>query len=105
VLVDYNKMQCYGPTAEVLDLEPLAAKWRSFGFAAREVDGHDVGALRRALRAVPFAAGKPSALICHTVKGRGIARCEGNADWHHKSRISDAELDGLESELEAGCPR
>jgi len=105
VLVDYNKMQCYGATAAVLDLEPLAAKWRSFGFAAREVDGHDLRALRRALRAAPFAAGRPSALICHTVKGRGIARCEGNANWHHKSRISDAELGELEAELEAGCAR
>ena len=105
VLVDYNKMQCYASTAEVLDLEPLAAKWRSFGFAVREVDGHDVSALRRALRAVPFAPGRPSALICHTVKGRGIARCEGNPLWHHKSRISDAELGELETELETGCAR
>lgn len=103
VLVDYNKLQCYGPTAEVLDLEPLAAKWRSFGFAVREVDGHDVTALRRVLRALPFAAGRPSAIICHTVKGRGIARCEGNPLWHHKSRITDAEFGELESELEAGC--
>jgi transketolase len=105
VLVDYNKMQSYAATAEVLDLEPLAAKWRSFNFAVREVDGHDVRALRRVLRAAPFAAGRPSAVICHTVKGRGIARCEMNAHWHHKSRISDDEIDGLESELEAGCRR
>ncbi|MHB8834629.1 MAG: transketolase [Candidatus Methylomirabilia bacterium] len=103
VLVDYNKLQCYGPTAEVLDLEPLAAKWRSFGFAVREVDGHDVRALRRVFRAMPFAAGRPAAIICHTVKGRGIARCEGNPQWHHKSRISDAEFEGLEAELAAGC--
>jgi transketolase len=103
VLVDYNKMQCYGPTSEVLELEPLAAKWRSFGFAVREVDGHSLPALRRALRAVPFAPGQPSAIICHTVKGRGIARCEGNPAWHHKSRMSDEELDSLETELEAGC--
>ena len=105
VLVDYNKMQCYASTAEVLDLEPFAAKWRSFGFAVREVDGHDVPALRRTLRAMPFAAGRPSAIICHTVKGRGIARCESNPLWHHKSRISDAEFGELETELEAGCGR
>lgn len=103
VLVDYNKMQCYGATAEVLDLEPLAAKWRSFGFAVREVDGHSLRALRRALRAVPFVPGKPSALVCHTVKGRGIPRCETDAGWHHRSRIPDADLDALEDELEAGC--
>jgi transketolase len=103
VLVDYNKLQCYGPTAEVLDLEPLAAKWRSFGFAVREVDGHDVPALRRVLRALPFAADRPAAIICHTVKGRGIGRCENNPLWHHKSRITDAEFGELESELETGC--
>jgi len=62
-----------------------------------------VRALRRALRAAPFAAGQPSVIICHTVKGRGISRCESNANWHHKSRISDAELGELEAELEAGC--
>jgi len=101
VLVDYNRMQCYASTAEVCDLEPFAAKWRSFGFAAREVDGHDLRALRRALRAVPFRAGQPSALICHTVKGKGIPGIEGNAAWHHKSRLSDEELRALAGEL--GC--
>jgi transketolase len=101
VLVDYNKMQCYGATAEVLGLEPLAAKWRSFGFRVREIDGHDCGALRRALSAAPSRAGSPTAVICHTVKGRGIAGIEMNASWHHKSRLSDEELKALACEL--GC--
>jgi transketolase len=101
VMVDYNKMQCYAATAEVLDLEPFAAKWRSFGFAVREVDGHDVRALRRVLRALPFREGKPSAIICHTVKGKGIPGMEMNASWHHKSKISDEELESLRYEL--GC--
>jgi transketolase len=100
-LVDYNKMQCYAETAQVLDLEPFAAKWRAFGFAVREVDGHDRTALRRALRAVPFRAGSPSAIICHTIKGRGIPGIEMNAAWHHKSKLSDGELKSLACEL--GC--
>jgi transketolase len=100
VLVDYNKMQSYGPTAEVQDLEPFAAKWRSFGFAAREVDGHDLRALRRALAAAARETGKPTAIICHTIKGRGIRMLEGNLDWHHKSKISDADLARLVTELE-----
>lgn len=89
VLVDYNKMQCYSSTTEVLDLEPFADKWRAFGFEVREVDGHDVDAVRRALAGLPYHAEKPSALICHTVKGKGIPLTENNPDWHHQARISD----------------
>ncbi len=102
-MVDYNKMQCYGPTAVVLSLEPLADKWRSFGFAVREVDGHDLAALRDALGSVPFEAGRPSTIICHTVKGKGVASIEGNAAWHHKSKIPDEEMDCLMREIDCGC--
>ncbi len=101
VLVDYNKMQCYGPLCEVLNLEPFAAKWKSFGFAVKEIDGHDLRALRRVLRAVPLEAGRPTAIICHTVKGKGIPTLEKNAAWHHKSKISDEDMKALAYEL--GC--
>jgi transketolase len=87
VMIDYNKIQSAGATAEILDLEPLADKWRSFGFATVEVDGHDVDALRRVLRRVPFEIDRPTAIICHTVKGKGIAFAENDADWHHKSSL------------------
>lgn len=100
VLVDYNKQQSYGTTYEVLDLEPLADKWRAFGFAVREVDGHSVPALREALRQTPFDAGKPSILICHTIKGKGISFTENNLQWHHKSKVSDEEAQALLAALE-----
>src|SRR5712671_2570709 len=87
VLIDYNKVQSAGTTAEILDLEPLADKWCSFGFATTEVDGHDVEALRRLLRRVPLDGDRPTALICHTVKGKGIAFAENDAEWHHKSSL------------------
>jgi transketolase len=87
VLIDYNKIQSAGPTAEILDLEPLADKWRAFGFAVAEVDGHDVEALRVVLRSVPLDASRPSTIICHTVKGKGLAFAENDANWHHKSTI------------------
>ena len=87
-LIDYNKMQSAGPTAEIQDLEPLLDKWRSFGFAATEVDGHDVAALRRVLDGVPLDPQKPTAIVCHTVKGKGIPVAEHEPTWHHKSRIS-----------------
>jgi len=100
VLIDYNKLQSYGPTHEVQDLEPLADKWRAFGFDVGEVDGHDVTALRQILGGLPFASGKPSVVICHTVKGKGIAHIEHVAGWHHKSRISADELAALYDALE-----
>jgi transketolase len=87
VMIDYNKVQSAGPTAEILDLEPLGDKWRAFGFAVAEVDGHDVEALRRVLRRVPFDCDRPSLIICHTVKGKGLAFAENDANWHHKSSI------------------
>lgn len=99
-MVDYNKLQSYDRTAVVQDLEPLADKWRAFGFAVREVDGHDVDQLRHVLSRLPFEGDKPSAIICHTVKGRGIAEAEGNPDWHHKSKISADEVAAMYAELE-----
>jgi transketolase len=102
VLVDYNKQQSYSTTAEVQDLEPLAAKWAAFGFATAEVDGHDVDALRQVLKGVPLEKGKPSVVICHTVKGKGVDFVEGNLDWHHKNKVTDDELGALLAALEIG---
>lgn len=98
-IVDYNALQSYGPIDDVQVLEPLADKFRSFGFAVRDIDGHDVGTLRETLGAVPFEAGKPSAVICRTVKGKGIPPAEGNALWHHRSRLSDEELAAIRAAL------
>lgn len=99
-VVDYNKHQSYASTREVQDLEPFADKWRSFGFAVREVDGHDLGALRAAFTSTPFEAGKPNAVICHTVKGKGVAFAENNMQWHHKNKVSDAEVEALLAAIE-----
>lgn len=101
-IIDYNKLQSAGTTQEIQDLEPLADKWRAFNFAVAEVDGHDLTALRALLGRVPLAAGRPTAVICHTVKGKGIAFAEGNADWHHKARIGPDMLDRLRAGLEQG---
>lgn len=86
-IVDYNKMQSYGRVEEVLPLEPLAEKWRAFGFACAELDGHDVATLRATLAALPFEESKPSVVIAHTIKGKGFAFAENDADWHHKATI------------------
>ncbi|MGB8075123.1 MAG: transketolase [Pseudolabrys sp.] len=90
-IVDYNKVQSAGPTREIQDLEPLADKWRAFGFAVEEIDGHDVAALRSLFRRLPFASDRPSTIICHTVKGKGLPFAEHDPNWHHKAKIP-AEL-------------
>ena len=100
VLIDYNKMQSYGSTSEVMGLEPLIDKWRSFGFSATEVDGHDMDDLKAAINRLPNQATRPSALICHTTKGKGFSLAEGKADWHHKSKLSAEEIAELYKGLE-----
>ena len=98
-IVDYNKYQSYGSTFEVLDLEPLADKWNSFGFAVAEVDGHSVPDLQSVLSKVPLEQGKPSAVICHTVKGKGVDFVENNMSWHHKNRVTAEEIESLRAAL------
>jgi transketolase len=95
VLVDYNRQQSYGSAREVQDMEPFADKWRSFGFGTTEIDGHDVDALRAALGGLLLESGRPSAIVCHTVKGRGVPFVEGNPEWHHKNRVTDEEVEAL----------
>jgi transketolase len=82
-LVDYNKIQSFGSVKDVLDLEPLADKWRSFGWSVCEIDGHDHLAINAALHALH--AGRPKAIIAHTIKGKGVSFMEGNLAWHYKS--------------------
>jgi len=100
VIVDYNKQQSYGTTCEVQDLEPLADKWRAFGFAVTEVDGHDIDALRATLSRLPLDATKPTAVICHTIKGKGIQFVERNLRWHHKNKATAEEVHALLAALE-----
>lgn len=100
VIVDYNKCQSYGSTFEVLDLEPFADKWKSFGFAVTEIDGHSVNAIRSVFSNLPLQPDKPSAVICHTVKGKGIHWVENNLAWHHRREITDKEIQSLLSALE-----
>lgn len=103
VIVDSNKMQSYAATSEVLEMEPLAEKWRSFGFAVREVDGHDIESLSGVFCSLPFVLGKPSAVICHTVKGKGLLQVEGNLAWHHVSKVSPEQLRSLWAALDDGA--
>jgi len=84
-IVDYNRIQALGFSQDVLDLEPFAAKLQASHWAVEEVDGHDVVALDTALSVLPFEAGKPSWLICHTVKGKGVSFMENTVACHYGS--------------------
>jgi transketolase len=98
-IIDYNKIQSAGFTRDIQDLEPLLDKWRAFAFAAVEVDGHDVRALRSVFRRLPLSADRPSAIICHTVKGKGIAFAENDPNWHHRSRFTSDEIARIHAAL------
>ena len=101
VLVDYNKHQSYSSTYEVQDLEPISDKWEAFGFSTKEIDGHNVEELKQVLFDIPFQVGRPNAIICHTVKGKGVEFVENNMEWHHKNRVTDDELEALYISREA----
>lgn len=82
-IVDKNTLQITAPTADVCNTDPLDEKWKSFGWAVREVDGNDVAALKVILQELPFEEGKPSVVIAHTTKGKGVSYMEGVLKWHH----------------------
>lgn len=97
-IVDHNKLQAFGAVKEVLDLEPLANKWRAFNWSVQEIDGHDYGQIEDALLKVPFEVGQPSCIIAHTIKGKGISFMENQLAWHYKSP-NDEELQQALAEL------
>ena len=84
-ILDYNKYQETGPISREMALEPLAAKWQSFGWQVEEVDGHDIGALIQVLEAVQGVRGRPSIVIAHTVKGKGVSFVEADYTFHGRA--------------------
>ena len=97
-IVDYNKVQQSGHVSDMLGLEPLADKWRAFGWSVRECDGHDMAQVVDALDALPEAPDKPSLLIAHTVKGKGTRFAEDSHLWHNNA-VSDAVYETALAEL------
>jgi len=83
-IIDYNKIQALGKTKEVENLEPLAQKWRAFGWKVREIDGHNLEEIINTLGNIPFREGKPTAIIAHTVKGKGVSFMENKLLWHYR---------------------
>jgi len=99
-IVDRNGLQQGDATERTIRLEPLADKLRAFGWAVREVDGHDHAALLDMFRALPLEVGKPSGIIAHTHKGKGVSLIQDRAEWHHHHRaLSDDEMTAALAEL------
>ncbi len=98
VVIDYNKIQSLDFVESTLTLEPLADKLRAFGWEAIEVDGHDVAKVRLVLKALPASSGRPTAVIAHTVKGKGVSFMENTVLWHYRSPAGD-ELAAAVAEL------
>jgi len=86
-IVDYNKWSAMGRTSPYL--EPLAAKWKAFGWSCEEIDGHDGDAIVAALSRVPFEPSRPAAVIAHTVKGKGVSFMENDLEWHYRPPNDD----------------
>jgi len=95
-IIDYNKLQITGDSRDVMGIEPLADRWKSFGWEVRESDGHDHAGLASILKATPWSPGKPSLLIAHTVKGKGISFMENVGKWHHGVPKADQYARALE---------
>ncbi|MDB5053046.1 MAG: Transketolase domain protein [Bacilli bacterium] len=95
VIIDYNKLQSFGRTNEVINQENMSERWKCFGWDAIDVDGHDIHALEEAFK---LPSSGPRAIIAHTVKGKGVSYMEDKLEWHYKSP-NDQELEMALREL------
>ena len=99
VIIDRNGLQITGPTEAVNPLEPLADKFRAFGYSVCEIDGNDIQALVEVFDRVPFETGIPNLVLAHTIKGKGVSFIENSHKWHHRVP-SDEEYDSALRELD-----
>lgn len=97
-IVDHNKIAQSGRVTELIDIDPLADKWRAFGWEVREIDGHDMAEVVDTLDALPFNALRPTALIAHTVKGKGVSFAEDTYLWH-SNNVNDETYERALGEL------
>lgn len=98
-IVDYNKIQSLAPIAETIALEPFRQKWESFNWTVVETDGHAHPDLKPALSRVPAQPGRPTVVIAHTTKGKGVSFMENTVLWHYRTARGE-EFDRALAELE-----
>ncbi len=102
LILDYNRVQLMGPLSEVLEMSPMAQKWRSFNWYVLEADGHDIQALVDALEAAKQRKGQPTIIIAHTIKGKGVSFMEGESAWHGRPPNTDELAQALKELRGAG---
>jgi transketolase len=102
VIVDYNKLQSLASPVETLNLEPFSDKWTAFGWNVIETNGHDHESLRHAIAETSRVAGKPTCVIAHTTKGKGVSFMENQVLWHYRSPLDDEFSAALD---ELGCTK
>jgi len=95
-IIDYNNLQIDGFVSDILDVQPLAAKWEAFGWRVFEVDGHDTLAIADALNQADAVTGQPSVIIARTIKCKGVSFMENKVDFHGKAPNEDELKRGLE---------
>jgi transketolase len=95
-IVDHNKLQCIDTVANILNLEPFVAKWQSFGWEVKEVAGHDHEQLAKAFTNIPANPDKPTCVLAHTTKGKGVSFMENSVLWHNKSLQSNEYIQAIE---------
>ena len=101
-VIDYNKLQSDNHNDAIMRLEPLAAKWQAFGWAVAEIDGHDMGEILGALRRANATRERPSVIIAHTVKGKGVPYMENIPAWHGSVKLTRAQSEEALTALGAG---
>ncbi|MGD0353561.1 MAG: transketolase [Dehalococcoidia bacterium] len=84
-IVDHNDLQLSGRVCDIMGLEPLPDKWRAFNWHVLEINGHDIKEILQALKKAGEVKGKPTVIIAHTIKGKGVSFMEGNVDFHGKA--------------------
>lgn len=99
--LDHNKLQIDGKICDVLSPEPLADKWRAFGWRVLAIDGHDIAAIAQAIETAKQGTGQPVMIIAETVKGKGVSFMENQAGWHGNAPSAEQAAQAL-IELE-GC--
>lgn len=97
-IIDYNKWQATGRSEEIMAIEPLAAKWEAFGWHAQEIDGHNLTEIKEALNIARSENLKPSVIVAHTIKGKGVSFMEDDNNWHYRTP-NEEELASALAEL------
>jgi len=99
VIIDYNKIQSLALVADTLNLEPFVAKWQSFGWRVVEINGHDHDEIKKECSNIPIDKNKPTCVIAHTTKGKGVSFMENSVLWHYRTAHGE-EFEAAKKELE-----